>query len=98
MRVAANFFSLALLELIGVKIPQSQSWVITDAPHPCTHTGSWITISFVGLIALLHLKKNLVWGGLGFCMNVQTWMGLLYLNGNHMGFHYSSVWCGCLLW
>lgn len=62
MRVAANFFSLALLELIGVKIPQSQSWVITDAPHPCTHTGSWITISFVRLIALLHLKKNLVWG------------------------------------
>lgn len=48
-------FSLALLELIGVKIPQKHSQVITDASHPCTHTGSWITIFFVRLIALWWL-------------------------------------------
>lgn len=59
-------FSLALLQLIGVKIPQkhsqSHSRVVTDAPHPCTHTGSWITIFFVKLIALLCLSKNQVGG------------------------------------
>lgn len=65
-------FSLALLELMGVKIPQKHSQVITDASHPCTHTGSWITIFFVRLIALLWLlffKSS--WGHLGLCMNVQ---------------------------
>ena len=60
--VTLQSFSLALLELIGVKIPQKHSQVITDASHPCTHTGSWITIFFVRLIALLGLFKNQVGG------------------------------------
>ena len=58
MCVAAEFFSLALLELIGVKIPHSHSQVIRNASRPCTHTGSWISIFIVRLIALLWLFKK----------------------------------------
>lgn len=71
-------FSLALLELIGVKIPESHSQVITDASHPCTHTDSWITIFFVRIIALLWLFSNQV-GGIWACMNVQSLMGEIYV-------------------
>lgn len=73
-----EFFSLALLELIGVKIPQSHSQVIRNASRPCTHTGSWISIFFVRLIALLWLfKKNQV-GGIRAGMNVQALMDEIY--------------------
>lgn len=68
-------FSLALLELMGVKIPQKHSQVITDASHPCTHTGSWITIFFLRVIALwwlLFFKSSR--GHLGLWMNVQPLM------------------------
>ena len=79
--VTLQSFSLALLELIGVKIPQSHSLVITDASHPCTHTGSRITILFVRLIALLCLslkKKKSSRGYLSFCVNVQSPMDEIY--------------------
>lgn len=77
--VSLQSFSLALLELIGVKIPQSHSQVITDASHPRTHTGSWITIFFVRLISLLCLFffLNQV-GGIWACMDVQSLTDEIY--------------------
>lgn len=67
-------FSLALLQFIGVKIPQSHSQVITDASHPRTHTGSWITIFFVRLISLLCLFLKNQAGGIWACVDVQSLM------------------------
>lgn len=89
--VVLQSFSLALLQLIGVKIPQKYSQVFTDASHPCTHTGSWITIFFVRLIALLWLFVKSSRGSMGLCMNVQSHMDEIYFssNGNEI------VWDSC---
>lgn len=48
-----------------MKIPQSNSQVITDASHNCTHTGSWINIFFVRLMSLLCLLKKINQVGVG---------------------------------
>lgn len=71
-------FSLALLQLMSVNIPQSHSQVITDASLPHTHTGWWITIFFVRLISLLCLLGKNQAGGIWACMDVQPLMDEIY--------------------
>lgn len=71
-------FSLALLQLMSVNIPQSHSQVITDASLPHTHTGWWITIFFVRLISLLCLLEKNQAGGIWACMDVQPLMDEIY--------------------
>lgn len=79
------------------------SRVITHASHPCTHTGSWISIPFVRLMSLLCLPffKIKSIQRVGACVAVQSFMDEMHFvssNGNetlyasHMGFLKQFQW------